>query len=190
MSLLDQISNFLAVASFIPGFDTFTNFASIPVDLLRGDFLSAGLDVIGVIPVIGEAADIAKTINKADDIADIVKLANKTDDAIDTINAVDKIDDFAEFPKKIHTGRQGKHIVGHNNYREGKSIFEGTMTDAEELIKKYSGTGQKKSENKELIDFGRTIGTYIDIETNIPQQTTKGIIHYSKDGAHIVPARP
>ena len=67
MSLLDQISNFLAVASFIPGFDTFTNFASIPVDLLRGDFLSAGLDVIGVIPVIGEAADIAKTINKANE---------------------------------------------------------------------------------------------------------------------------
>ena len=57
--------------------------------------------MIGVIPFIGEAADIAKTINKADDIADIVKLANKTDDAIDTINAVYKIDDFAKVQLKI-----------------------------------------------------------------------------------------
>ncbi|MBE7038558.1 MAG: hypothetical protein E7404_06635 [Ruminococcaceae bacterium] len=31
---------------------------------------------------------------------------------------------------------------------------------------------------------------FLHIETNIPQKTTKGIIHYSIDGAHIVPARP
>lgn len=43
---LDAISNFLAVASLIPGLDTFTDLASIPVDLLRGDFISAALDAI------------------------------------------------------------------------------------------------------------------------------------------------
>ena len=146
--------------------------------------------MIGVIPVIGEAADIAKTINKADDIADIVKLANKTDDAIDAVKAVDKVDDFAEFPKKIHTGRQGKHIVGHNNYREGKSIFEGTMTDAEELIKKYSGTGTKIGANRERIDFKIEIGNYVDPKTGKNIKTTIGTIHYSSNGTHIVPEKP
>ena len=59
--------------------------------------------MIGVIPVIGEAADIAKTINKADDIADIAKLANKTDDAIDAVKAIDKVDDFATLNKNAKT---------------------------------------------------------------------------------------
>jgi len=37
---------------------------------------------------------------------------------------------------------------------------------------------------KERVDFGQVIG-----EIN-GQPTTKGIIHYSKDGAHLVPANP
>ena len=40
---LDALSDFLAIASLIPGLDTFTDLASIPVDLARGDFLSASL---------------------------------------------------------------------------------------------------------------------------------------------------
>lgn len=43
---LDALSNFLAAASLIPGLDTFTDLASIPVDLARGDFFSAGLDAL------------------------------------------------------------------------------------------------------------------------------------------------
>ena len=58
-SSLDALSNLLTVASLIPGLDTFTDLASIPVDLLRGDFLSAGLDALGVILVVGEVADTA-----------------------------------------------------------------------------------------------------------------------------------
>lgn len=121
VSLLDQISNFLAVASFIPGFDTFTNFASIPVDLLRGDFLSAGLDVIGVIPFIGEAADIAKTINKADDIADIVKLANKADDASDVGKAIDKVDDIEDIKKIKYPGNDPSKSPGSGFEWRGRS---------------------------------------------------------------------
>jgi len=46
-SRLDALSDLLAAASLIPGLDTFTNLASIPVDLVRGDFLSAGLSAFG-----------------------------------------------------------------------------------------------------------------------------------------------
>ena len=154
MSLLDQISNFLAVASFIPGFDTFTNFASIPVDLLKGDFLSAGLDVIGVIPVIGEAADIAKTINKADDIADFAKLANKADDAIDTINAVDKIDDFTKLAQK-----HGYHPIG--QYSHGQPIFrKGNKYITPDIDSHKGGVWKMANSAKGLRSKKTRLGTY------------------------------
>ena len=38
--------------------------------------------------------------------------------------------------KIFHADRQGKHIIGHKNYIEGRSIFLGTLKDAETLIKK------------------------------------------------------
>ena len=59
-SFLDRLSDILTAASLIPGLDTFADLAAIPVDLLRKDWLSAGLGAIGAIPVIGEVADTAK----------------------------------------------------------------------------------------------------------------------------------
>ena len=76
-SSLDALSNLLAAASLIPGLDTFTNLASIPVDLARGDFFSAGLSAVGVIPVVGEIADTAKLAKIADKAVDAAKAADK-----------------------------------------------------------------------------------------------------------------
>ena len=163
-SSLDALSNLLAAASLIPGLDTFTNLASIPVDLLRGDYVSAGLSAIGAIPIVGEIADTAKLADKATD--------------------------FTKFTKKLHPGRQGKHIVGHNNYKRGRSIFYGSVSDAQQLIKKYSGTGQRINSTSERVNFKKVIGKYVDEVTGKTYDTTVGTIRYSKDGAHIVPARP
>ena len=81
-SSLDALSNLLTAASLIPGLDTFTNLASIPVDLARGDFLSAGLSAIGAIPVVGEVADVAKYTDRGIDIA---KTVDKASDASKTV---------------------------------------------------------------------------------------------------------
>jgi len=183
---LDHISNALAVASFVPGLDTVTNLASIPVDLLRGDYVSAVLDLAGVVPVFGEAADVAKT---ADKVSDVAKAVDRIADVSKGVKKANK-SSFAGFPKKIHSGKQGKHIVGHNNYIKGKSIFNGTPEDAGKLIKKFGGTGAKKGTNKEIVDFGQVIGKYVDPNTGKLYNTTMGTIHYSKSGAHIVPSRP
>lgn len=91
---------------------------------------------------------------------------------------------------KVHAGRQEKHIEGSNNYRKGSSKFYGTTEDAQRLIDKYSGTGSPAGANKERVNFGVVIGEYFDPETQKSVETTMGIIHYSKTGAHIVPARP
>ncbi len=97
---------------------------------------------------------------------------------------------FSDYPKTVHSGRQDKHIVGSNNYTSGRSVFSGTTRQAETLIKQYSGTGQPLGPNKERVDFGKPIGRYVDSTTGKSYPTIMGIIHYSKSGAHIVPAKP
>lgn len=148
--------------------------------------MSAGLDAIGVIPIIGEIADGAKTVDKVSDVAKAV------DRIADTSKGVKKTSksSFAGLPKKIHSGRQGKHVVGHNNYKKGRSVFLGSTDDAQKLIKKYSGTGQKINSTSERVNFKKVIGKYVDELTGKAYDTTVGTIRYSKDGAHIVPARP
>ncbi|MBQ9986045.1 MAG: hypothetical protein IJP38_07020, partial [Oscillospiraceae bacterium] len=87
---LDAASDTLAIASIIPGLDTYADLAAIPVDLLRGDYVSAGLDAIGAIPFVGEAADSAKLARigfKAADAADAVHDVAKAADVVgDSIN--------------------------------------------------------------------------------------------------------
>lgn len=87
-SRLDALSNLLRAASLIPGVDIATNFVSIPVDLARGDFLSAGFSVLGMIPFVGEVGDVAKYADKGIDVA---KVANKASDAGKTTQKFRKI---------------------------------------------------------------------------------------------------
>jgi hypothetical protein len=92
----------------------------------------------------------------------------------------------------IKWGAQAKHFPGHNSYTPGRSTL---TNDPAKLVEK-AGTGQQVGQlpvgtagSKERVDFGETIGTYIDQAGNA-SPTTNGIIHYSNDGVHIVPARP
>ena len=98
--ILDTASNVLAAASLIPGLDTFTNLASIPVDLLKGDYKSAVLDALGMIPVLGEGADALKLLGKADMLSDVLKFAGTTagltkfaDKSADALKIADKATD-------------------------------------------------------------------------------------------------
>lgn len=91
------------------------------------------------------------------------------------------------FEAVSHSGKQGKHIPGHSNYQQGKSIFTG---DSQRLLDRHAGTGEWVGQNRERVNFGETIGKWVDLKTGKEISTTNGIIHYSKKGAHIVPARP
>ena len=96
------------------------------------------------------------------------------------------------WPTNIHEGQQGKHIPGHNNYQPEKSYLTISMKEAEKLIREKSGTGVfvSTNSNRERIDFGQVIGVFVDEKTGKATPTTKGLIHYSKKGAHIVPSDP
>lgn len=95
-------------------------------------------------------------------------------------------------------GRQGKHILGHNNYVEGRSYLTITMDEAQELILKYAGTGTIKRDgsgkwtHKEFVTADRVIGYHLTPDgTKTP--TRRFSISYAttgkKKGAHIVPAK-
>ena len=88
---LDALSDLLTAASLIPGLDTFTDLVSIPVDLARGDFLSAGLDAAGIIPFIGEVADTAKLAKMTNKAVDAAKAANKASDATKAVSKTKNI---------------------------------------------------------------------------------------------------
>ena len=97
---------------------------------------------------------------------------------------------FRGFSKDIHSGKQGKHIPSHNNYQKGKSIFYGSTQKAQSLVDEFAGTGKQIGMNRERVDFGKIIGSYVDPKTGKSYKTTIGTIHYSKTGTHIVPEKP
>lgn len=108
-------------------------------------------------------------------------------------SSTNKFSDKTTWPSTLEDGKQGKHIEGHPNYVPGKSKLTITMEEASELAEKFSGTGtvvgSSTSSNRERLDFGKIIGSWIDSDGN-EHLTSKGIIHHSKNGTHIVPARP
>ena len=99
-------------------------------------------------------------------------------------------DFIKDFTTEINAAKQGKHMIGHTNYIKGRSIFQGTLDDSQNMINEWVGKGQWIGQNKERVDFGKVIGQYVDPRTGEKIDTTVGIIHYSKTGTHIVPARP
>ena len=71
-----------------------------------------------------------------------------------------------------------------------RKCFYGSEKKAQSLVNKFAGTGQWFPPNKERINFGQIIGSYVDRKTGKSYKTTMGTIHYSKTGTHIVPAKP
>ncbi len=98
-----------------------------------------------------------------------------------------------KIPTNVLLGKQDKHIVGTNNYIEGRSYIYPDV-DIQALVDEYAGTGELKRDSnqkwthKELINADRKIGVNITTE-GIRTETSEFMIHYSKKGVHIVPKK-
>ena len=96
---------------------------------------------------------------------------------------------------KIHVGKQGKHIKGHNNYIPGRSYLTISETEIQELVRKYAGSGWIRRDHadrwvhKESVTADHIIGVVVNPETGVEEETRKFVIHYAGNGVHIVPAR-
>lgn len=93
----------------------------------------------------------------------------------------------------IESGKQGKHIVGHNNYIPGRSYLTVSEDQVQNLVNKYAGTGRMQRDgkdrwsHKEIIVSDEIIGISVDPVTGEGKETNKFVIHYSKKSVHIVP---
>lgn len=95
---------------------------------------------------------------------------------------------------KIHEGKQGKHILGHNNYG-GKSYLL-PQTDPQELVNKYAGTGIIKRDkagkwiHRQFFMNDKQIGIVVDKNTGEEIPTRYFSIEFSKkNGTHVVPRK-
>lgn len=100
----------------------------------------------------------------------------------------------------LNRGLQDKHIEGTNNYKQeiskGKtpSKILADNDEIEKMIQQYAGTGRiirKKSDksfnNKEFVIIEELLGIDVDEDTKVETETHNFIIHYAKDGTHIIP---
>ncbi len=99
----------------------------------------------------------------------------------------------------VRQGAQNKHIPGTHEYEQevAKGREPSVLTaDAEELVKKYAGNGDivisdaGQWEHKEKFTDDKDIGIYKNKRYNESAPTTRGKIHYSNKGTHIVPDNP
>ncbi len=80
-----------------------------------------------------------------------------------------------------------------NKYIEGRSLLQ--HKNPQKLINENVGKGIKcrgvpgKAGYQEIVDFKESIGYYID-QKGKEFATTRGKIHYSNQGTHLVPAKP
>lgn len=88
----------------------------------------------------------------------------------------------------LHYGKQGKHWPWHNNFQVNKSILTIDPGTVQKLVEENRSQTHGQ---RETIDFGRIIGQWYDDKTQTFYDTTRGTIHWAKDGGyHLVPAKP
>jgi len=96
-------------------------------------------------------------------------------------------------PLTLNLGSQGKHMLGHNNYIDGRSYMMATEAEIQELVNEYSGTGKFMEQkngiysNRELVSASGYSGVNIDPRTGELEFTSRFYIHYSQKGTHVVP---
>ena len=115
------MSNTLAVLSLIPGIDSATNFALIFVDAARGDWGSVLLDVVGVLPYVGELTDAARLAKTGSNIADAAKLAKAADKVMDAADAARTLDKAADIAKTADAASKSDFL---------KNLYKKSVTDA------------------------------------------------------------
>lgn len=100
-------------------------------------------------------------------------------------------------PILVEDGKQGKHLVVHNNYKAGRSYFERgtTVEQIQKAVDRYAGSGRiemrknGKPGNKETVRIPELTGYAVDQNTKETSATHIFKIHYSDKGVHIVPKK-
>lgn len=157
--------------------------------------IQGGISALDILGISGPAADTVRTVAKVTAYATgayaLLRLAGPSfAKFIKACRGTKKCD--WEVPVRINWKQQKKHLPETAIDPKRSTL---TYPDPEYLLTR-AGTGQRvqgefgKAGYRERIDFQTVIGTYRSEDGSIVAETTKAIIHYGSDGAHIIPARP
>ena len=91
-----------------------------------------------------------------------------------------------DLEKYINPEKQARHLA---ESVKGTRSYLNPEVNAQQLLNEFGGKGHVHG-HKEVIDCGRIVGYWVDINTGIAHATTRITIHYSTTGAHIIPAIP
>lgn len=100
------------------------------------------------------------------------------------------------FSTKLNLELQNRFIPGRTAYETARnngnlrSIVFRDADGLQKLLDEKAGTGEFVAGNKEKVNFGQPLGQYVDPVAKTKVMTTVGVIHYTAEGAYIVPARP
>lgn len=100
------------------------------------------------------------------------------------------------FTAKLCMDMQNRFIPGRDVYENAKangnmrSVIFGDAVSLQKLLDEKAGTGEFVAVNKEKVKFSQNLGQYVDPVKKTKVMTNIGIIHYTPEGAYIVPARP
>lgn len=100
------------------------------------------------------------------------------------------------FSVRLNIELQNRFIPGRSAYETARSngnlrsIIFRDAAGLQKLLDEKAGTGEFIAANKERVDFGQSLGQYVDPVAKTKAMTTVGIIHYTAEGVYIVPARP
>lgn len=97
-----------------------------------------------------------------------------------------------ELSLKVRQQKQNAHIKGTPQYKEGNSYLSVDMNEIQQIVDKKHLTGtvfitDSGKHFRERIHCDKIIGVNIDKEKGAEEITSNATIHYSKNGAHIVP---
>ncbi len=152
--------------SAIPGVDTFADLAAIPVDLARGDYFSATLDLLGAVPFVGEIADTAKLAKVADDAVDAAKAAKKhTNHAKTLIKTTKKssaLNMIGDLPANIQKGTKSFFKGSSNNYNNYSVTKNKNNTYTVKMENPGRVPGSKAIYYKIMDSNGNTMKVYKD----------------------------
>ena len=104
-----------------------------------------------------------------------------------------------ELSTKLNKYKQGRHIIGNPDFdkrlKDGEfpSYISVSKMEVQRIINEKSLTGQVRKVGgayHEVITADSNFGICCSIITKEKIKTNRGVIHYSKDGAHLVPTWP
>lgn len=105
-----------------------------------------------------------------------------------------------ELPTKLDKDKQSRHVIGNPAYEkrivngEFPSYITVNKMKVQEIINSKSLTGKvqklKDGQYQELITADEYFGVFCSLITHEKIKTNRGVIHYSKNGTHLVPTSP